>query len=44
MPRKRTQKMYFGDSQEEAVVRYLKSDSEEEKNKIFNEYLREPLL
>ena len=44
MPRKRTQKMYFGDAQEEAVVRYLESNSEEEKNKIFNEYLREPLI
>jgi hypothetical protein len=36
--------MYFGDAQEEAVVRYLESNSEEEKNKIFNEYLREPLI
>jgi hypothetical protein len=44
MPRKRTQKMYFGDAQEEAVIRYLKSDSEVEKNKIFDEYLREPLI
>lgn len=44
MPRKRTQKIYFGDAQEEAVVRYLQSDSEEDKNKIFNEYLREPLI
>lgn len=44
MPKKRTQKFYFGDSQEEAVVRFLNSDSEEEKNKIFNEYLREPLI
>lgn len=44
MPRKRTQKEYFGADQEEAVIRYLKSDSEIEKNKIFNEYLREPLI
>jgi hypothetical protein len=43
MPRKRTQKIYFGEAQEEAVVRYLESESENEKNKIFNEYLREPL-
>jgi len=43
MPRKRTQKMYFGDEQEQAVIRYLNSESEEEKNKIFNEYLRDPL-
>lgn len=44
MPRKRTQKMYFGVEQEEAVVRYLESESEEEKNKIFEEYLKEPLI
>jgi hypothetical protein len=35
--------MYFGEEQEQAVVRYLESENEEEKNKIFNEYLREPL-
>lgn len=44
MPKKRTQKFYFGDEQEEAVIRYLSSESEEEKNKIFNEYLRAPLI
>jgi hypothetical protein len=44
MPRKRTQKIYFGEDQEQAVVRYLESQSEEDKNKIFNEYLREPLI
>jgi hypothetical protein len=43
MPRKRTQKMYFGEEQEQAVVRYLESENEDEKNKIFNEYLRDPL-
>lgn len=43
MPRKRTQKMYFGEEQEKAVVRFLESENEDEKNKIFNEYLREPL-
>ena len=43
MPRKRTQKIYFGEEQEQAVVRYLESDSETDKNKIFNEYLIEPL-
>ena len=43
MPRKRTQKMYFGEEQEQAVVRYLESEDDNEKNKIFNEYLREPL-
>jgi hypothetical protein len=44
MPRKRTQKIYFGEDQEQAVVRYLQSESETEKNKIFNEYLKEPLI
>jgi hypothetical protein len=44
MPRKGTQKIYFGEEQEQAVVRYLESESETEKNKIFNEYLREPLI
>jgi hypothetical protein len=44
MSKKRTQKIYFGDAQEQAVRRYLESDSEEEKNKIFNEYLRDPLI
>lgn len=44
MPRKRTQKVYFGEDQEKAVVRYLESSDEAERNKIFNEYLREPLV
>ncbi len=44
MPRKRTQKNYFGEEQEQAVVRFLESESEQEKNKIFNEYLKEPLI
>lgn len=44
MPRKRTQKMYFGEEQEQAVVRYLESENEDEKNKIFREYLEEPLI
>ena len=44
MPRKRTQKVYFGEDQEKAVVNYLESTDEAEKNKIFNEYLREPLI
>ena len=44
MPRKRTQKIYFGEDQEQAVIRYLESESDDEKNKIFNEYLREPLI
>lgn len=44
MPRKRTQKIYFGEEQEQAVVRYLESESEIEKNRIFNEYLNDPLI
>ena len=43
MPRKQAQRIYFGEEQEKTVIRYLKSESEEEKNKIFNEYLKEPL-
>jgi hypothetical protein len=44
MPRPRTQKIYFGEDQEKAVVNYLESNDEAERNKIFNEYLREPLI
>jgi hypothetical protein len=44
MSKKRTQKQYWGVEQEEAVVRFLESESEEERNKIFNEYLKEPLI
>ncbi len=44
MPRKRTQKIYFGEEQELAVINYLESNDELERNKIFNEYLREPLI
>jgi DNA-directed RNA polymerase specialized sigma subunit len=44
MPRKRTQKVYFGEDQEKAVVKYLESSDDAERNKIFNEYLREPLV
>mgnify|MGYP000885924093 CR=1 FL=1 len=43
MPRTRTQKIYFGEEQEKAVIKYIETESEEEKNKIFNEYLKEPL-
>lgn len=43
MPRKRTQKIYFGEEQEQAVIRFLESESEIEKNKIFNQYLKDPL-
>jgi hypothetical protein len=44
MPRPRTQKIYFGEDQEKAVVKYLESSDELERNKIFNEFLREPLI
>jgi len=44
MPRPRTQKIYFGEDQEKAVVNYLESTDDAERNKIFNEYLREPLI
>jgi hypothetical protein len=44
MPRKKTSKNYFGEEQEQAVIRFLNSDSEVERNKIFNEYLRGPLI
>ena len=44
MPRPRTQKIYFGEDQEKAVVNYLESTDETERNKIFNEYLRGPLI
>lgn len=43
MGRKKKQKnFYFGCEQEDAVIRYINSDDEIEKNKIFEEYLREP--
>lgn len=35
--------MYFGEDQEKAVVRYQDAETEEERNKIFKEYLEEPL-
>ena len=44
MPRKKTLKEYFGEAQEQAVIRFLQSESEIERNKKFNEYLREPLI
>ena len=43
MPRKRTQRIYFGEEARKVVIRYQEAESEEEKNKIFNEYLKEPL-
>jgi hypothetical protein len=41
--RKPKQANYFDVQEELAVLRYLKSDSVEEKNKIYNEFLRKPL-
>ena len=41
--RKRTQSNYFDVREELAVVRYLESTTYEEKNKIYNEFLRKPL-
>lgn len=43
MPKKKSQKNYYGEDQENAVVNYLASESDAEKNKIFEEYLKEPL-
>lgn len=41
--RKPKQKNYFDTPEEEAVVRFLQTDSDEERNKIYNEFLRKPL-
>ena len=41
--RKRTTNLYFGPVQETAVVEFLSSTDEEERNKIFNTHLRAPL-
>lgn len=41
--RKRKNDMYFGPEEEEAVVKFLESDSEVERNLIFNEWLKAPL-
>lgn len=35
--------MYFGPEEEEAVVKFLESESESERNIIFNEWLKAPL-
>jgi hypothetical protein len=35
--------MYFGPDEEEAVVRFIESDSERERNAIYNQWLRKPL-
>lgn len=41
--RKRTKDLYFGPEEEEAVVKFLASDDEIERNRIYNKSLREPL-
>jgi hypothetical protein len=41
--RKRKNDMYFGPEEEEAVVKFLESDNEGERNLIFNEWLKAPL-
>jgi len=41
--RKPKQKNYFDTPEEEAVVRFLQAESNEERNKIYNEFLRKPL-
>jgi hypothetical protein len=41
--RKRKNGLYFGPEQEEAVVRFLNEEDSIIRNKIYNEFLREPL-
>jgi len=41
--RKRTTDLYFGPEQEEAVIRFLESECNEERNTIYNKWLRKPL-
>jgi len=41
--RKRTTEMYFGPNEEEAVINFLESTDETERNQIFNEWLKAPL-
>jgi hypothetical protein len=41
--RKRKDEMYFGPNEEEAVIKFLESTNEEERNQVFNEWLRGPL-
>ena len=41
--RKRTTNLYFGPEQEKAVVEFLHSDDYEERNKIYNTFLKAPL-
>lgn len=41
--RKPKQKNYFDIPEEDAVIRFLQTDCDEERNKIYNEFLRKPL-
>ncbi len=36
--------MYFGPNEEEAVIKFLESENEKERNQIFNEQLNAPLI
>jgi len=40
--RKRKNNLYFGPEQEEAVVKFLNSDDDIERNRIYNKWLRKP--
>lgn len=41
--RKRTNELYFGPNEEEAVIQFLESENYVERNQIFNEWLKAPL-
>lgn len=41
--RKRKNDLYFGPAEEEAVIKFLESDDEIERNRIYNQWLRDPL-
>jgi hypothetical protein len=41
--RKRTNDLYFGPDEEEAVIRFLECNDEIERNTIYNQWLRDPL-
>lgn len=41
--RKRKNEMYFGPNEEEAVIKFLNSTDEKERNLIFNKWLKAPL-
>lgn len=41
--RKRTNDMYFGPEEEEAVIRFLDSSDQKERNEIYNNWLKAPL-